>query len=87
MMAVVNYSKYIKYCKISINCITSKSATLKYQNFAQFFMILYLKFACGDDVGTEKTVQGWRQKRGQGEDGNKVCGNVVGDSVVGTGWG
>ena len=40
-------------------------------------------------MGAEKTVRiwGWGQDlRGRGGNGDKVCGDGVGDSVVGTGW-
>ena len=55
MSAIVNYSKYINYCEITINCITSKSSKFKYRNVVQFSMAIFcLKFARGDYAGTEK---------------------------------
>ena len=87
MIAIVNYCKYINYCEISINCITSKSSKLKNRDFAKFWKTMFcLKFACG-------MMQ--RQNKLCG-DGNKTYANGVGMRTksagmgtrpMGTGWG
>ena len=84
MAAFVNYSKYRNYCEISINCITSKSSKLKYRNFVHFSTtVSCLKFACGDDAGTEKTCAGMGIRPVEtGWGGNKVCGDGLGMGTV-----
>ena len=55
MMAVVNYSKYIKYCEISI--LLQKSSKLKYWNIIyRSTSIMRFQFSCGDGAGTEKNA-------------------------------
>ena len=94
-MAVVNCSRYINYCEICMNCITSKSSKLKYWNFVHFSTTIFcFKF---------NLFAGWRGDKqllglGWGHD-LQVCGGDEGqglwwwgvnvDSVVGTGrgWG
>ena len=92
-MTVVNYSKCINYCEISINCFTSKKFKFKISIcFFHFATTIFcLKFACGDDAETEQncagmgigarpagTKWGWGQSLRDGVGMGTVFGNGVG---------
>ena len=83
MMAVANYSEYINYCKLSINCITSKNSKLKYRNFVNFSSTIFKKFAAGMMQEQNKLYgDGDWDKTCWGGDGDKVCGDRVGMGTV-----
>ena len=80
-MAVVNYSKYINYCEININCVTSKSLKLKYRSFVHFSSTIFcLKFSFG-------MMRGQKDCAGLGIGANKTCGDGVGIGTRSAGWG
>ena len=85
------YSKYKNYCKIIINCVTSRISKLANQNFVHF-STTKLCLLAGMMRGQKKSC--WDGDR------NKTCEDWVGmetkfawmgwgmrDSIVGTGWG